>query len=103
MICALISPGFSSITRQGSSPSSIIRWRASFTHFGHKLSVVRGQPSVGLVFCHDLSSGFSDHFGMNEGLGLYLLKNWMVSKAPVAIFVKPFSTYLIGLCISSAT
>jgi len=32
--------------------------------------VVRGQPSCGFCFSHDFSSGFSDHFGVNDGFGL---------------------------------
>jgi hypothetical protein len=41
----------------------------------------------------------SDHLGMNDSLGLNLLKNWMALKAPLATIDNPFSTYLIGLCI----
>jgi hypothetical protein len=41
------------------------------THFGHKLSVVRGKPSGGFDFCHDLRRGLSDHFGVNGAFGLY--------------------------------
>src|ERR1700690_1396676 len=52
--------------------------RASLTQSGHSESVVRGQPSVGLDFSHDFSSGLSDHLGVKDGLGLYLLKNWTV-------------------------
>ncbi len=60
--------------------------RASFTQPGHSESVCRGQPSVGLVFSHDLSSGLSDHFGVNDGFGFTLeLKNWTVLKAAVAV------------------
>ena len=51
--------------------------RASLTQPGHSESVCRGQPSVGLVFSHDFSSGLSDHFGVKFGFGLCLLKNWM--------------------------
>jgi hypothetical protein len=76
--------GRSSITWNGFSPSSMIRLRASLTHFGQSESVVRGQPKVGLVFCQDFCKGFSDHFGVKEGLGLYLLKNWMRSNAPAS-------------------
>ena len=36
--------------------------------------VQRGQPSVGLDFSQDFSSGLSDHLGVKEGLGLNLLK-----------------------------
>src|SRR5689334_10549969 len=84
----------------GSSPPSIMRARASLTHFGQRLSVTRGQPRVGLVFCQDFCSGLSDHLGMNDSLGLNWLKNWAVLKAAPAIADKPFSTYLIGLCIA---
>src|SRR5882672_2985673 len=87
------------MTFHGSSPSSIMRLRASLTHLGQSESVTRGQPRVGLVFCHDFSRGLSDHFGMNDSLGLNLLKNWMALKAPPATTDNPFSTYLIGLCI----
>ena len=59
--------------------------RASFTHLGHSESVCRGQPRVGLVFCQDFKSGFSVHFGVNEGAGLNRLKYWMVSKATPAL------------------
>ena len=48
-------------------------WRTDGVLFDS--SVVRGQPSVGLDFSQDFSSGFSDHFGVKEGFGLYLLKN----------------------------
>src|SRR5262249_34254636 len=70
MIWALISPTFSlRSTSTGNSPSRIC-WRICGTHFGHKLSVVRGQPRVGLVFSQDLSNGLSDHLGVNDGFGL---------------------------------
>jgi hypothetical protein len=46
---------------------------------------VRGQPSVGLDFSQDFSSGLSDHFGVMEGFGLYLLKNWIVLKVTFAL------------------
>src|SRR5215475_9500131 len=87
------------MTFQGSSPCSMMRWRASLTHLGQSESVTRGQPSVGLVFCHDFSKGLSDHLGINDSLGLNWLKNWIALKAPLATFDNPFSTYLIGLCI----
>jgi len=46
---------------------------------------VRGQPSVGLDFSQDLSSGLSDHFGVNEGLGaLILSKNFTVLNVATA-------------------
>src|SRR5262245_25756180 len=87
------------MTFQGSSPCSMIRWRASLTHLGQSESVTRGQPRVGLVFCHDFCRGLSDHFGINDSLGLNWLKNWRVLKAVVATADNPFSTYLIGLCM----
>src|SRR5215470_16253461 len=90
------------MTFQGSSPCSMMRWRASLTHLGQSESVTRGQPSVGFVFCHDFSRGLSDHLGINDSLGLNWLKNWMALKAPLAIADNPFSTYLIGLCIVSS-
>src|SRR3979490_2901645 len=81
MICALISPTFSCIrSRQSFLPSKIAS-RASLTQPGQSESVCRGQPSVGFDFSHDFSSGLSDHFGVNDGFGLYLLKKWIVSKA----------------------
>src|SRR5260370_16297159 len=58
--------------------------RASLTQSGQSESVWRGQPSVGLGFSQDLRSGLSDHFGVNDGFGLCLLKNWMVLKVPAA-------------------
>ena len=74
MICALISPTFS-LRRisTGSSPFTILL-RISGTHFGQSESVVRGQPSGGFCFSQDFSSGFSDHFGVNDGFGLMELK-----------------------------
>ena len=74
-------------------------WRASRTHVGHSESVLRGQPSGGLVFCHDFSSGLSDHFGMNEGPGLMRLTVLNTVHAPLAATASPFSMYLIGECI----
>src|SRR4029453_16586177 len=68
-IVALISPTFSERRIDTSFLPSRISWRASRTHVGHSESVSRGQPSGGFVFCHDLFSGFSDHFGVNDGLG----------------------------------
>src|SRR5216684_8539037 len=74
MICALISPTFSCIgSRQSFFPSKMDS-RASFTQPGHNESVCRGKPSVGFDFSHDFSSGLSDHLGVNDGFGLYLLK-----------------------------
>src|SRR5215218_4702770 len=73
MICALISPTFSLIRIETSFLPLKISSRASMTQFGQRLSVVRGQPRVGFDFCHDFSSGLSDHLGVNDGLGLNLL------------------------------
>src|SRR3954463_16557653 len=99
-ICALISPTFSlSRISCGSLPSRIC-WRISGTHFGHSESVVRGQPSGGLDFSHDLSSGLSDHFGVNAGAGLMRFIRSNTAHAPLAVRVTAFSTYLIGLCIA---
>src|SRR5882672_3702128 len=98
-ICALISPTFSFIsTSTGNLPSRIC-WRISGTHFGQRESVVRGQPSGGLDFSHDLSSGLSDHFGVGDGFGATRFKREKTAHAPVAATVTAFSTYLIGLCI----
>src|ERR1044072_987236 len=72
MICALISPTFSLMRTLTSFLPLMIASRASITQFGQRESVVRGQPSVGLLFCHDFKSGLSHHFGVKEGLGLYL-------------------------------
>ena len=75
MICALISPTFSYIRSRQSFFPLMIASRASLTQPGHSESVCRGQPSVGLDFSHDFSSGLSDHFGVKLGFGLCLLKN----------------------------
>src|ERR1044072_8631037 len=72
MIWAFISPTFSLIRTLTSFLPLIIASRASITQFGQRESVVRGQPRVGLLFCQDFKSGLSDHFGVKEGLGLYL-------------------------------
>src|SRR5579862_2331492 len=91
MICALISPTFSYMRSRKSFWPFMMASRASLTQPGHSESVCRGQPSVGLVFSHDFSSGLSDHLGVNEGLGLNLLKNWMVSKVTPAVRHKTLS------------
>src|SRR5688572_31370523 len=70
----------------------MIRLRASTTHLGHNESVSRGQPRRGFDFSHDLRSGLSLHLGVNEGLGRYLLKNWIVSKRTAASRVIAHST-----------
>src|ERR1044072_7223226 len=70
IIWALISPTFSCTRTDGAiGGADRILLRASMTHFGHKLSVVRGKPSGGLDFCQDLSRGLSDHFGMKDSFG----------------------------------
>src|SRR5260370_39729104 len=87
MIWALISPTFSYIRSCQSFFPLKIASRASFTHPGQSESVCRGNPSVGLVFSQDLSNGLSDHFGVNEGLGLASLKNCSVSHATPTRFL----------------
>src|SRR5579863_2721756 len=100
IIWALISPTFSfDNTSTGSLPSRIC-CRISGTHFGHSESVVRGQPSGGLDFSYDLSSGLSDHLGVGEGLCLIRLNRSNTAHAPVAATVTAFSTYFTGLCMS---
>src|SRR5580704_12422106 len=84
IICALISPTFSWTRSVQSFFPLRIMSRASRTQSGHKESVVRGQPRVGLDFSQDFSKGLSDHFGVKDGLGLCLLKNWIVSKVTPA-------------------
>src|ERR1700688_3911521 len=85
IICALISPTFSCIrSRQSFFPSKIAS-RASLTQPGHNESVCPGQPRGGLAFSHHFSSGLSDHFGVNDRFGLYLLKKWIVSNATPAV------------------
>src|ERR1022692_1693107 len=67
---------------------------------GQRESVSRGQPRGGLVFSHDLSRGLSDHFGTKPGFWLIWLNLSKTNQAAPAAYVKAFSTYLIGLCIS---
>src|SRR5262249_33308751 len=94
IICALISPTFSFMRSRQSFLPWIMASRASFTQSGHSESVWRGQPSVGFVFSHDFKSGLSDHFGVKDGFGLYLLKNWMVLKVALAVLQTAQSTVL---------
>ena len=101
MICALISPTFSFISTSSGGLPSRICWRISGTHRGHSESVSRGQPSGGLVFSQDFSSGFSDHFGVGEGFCLIWLRLLNTTHAPLAATVTAFSTYLTGLCMRS--
>src|SRR6201996_4006133 len=98
-ICALISPTLS-LRRisTGSSPFTILV-RISGTHFGHRESVVRGQPSGGFCFSQDFRRGFSDHLGVNDGLGLIELKVLKTFHAAPAATVTAFSAYFMGLCI----
>src|SRR5579864_5098440 len=85
MICALISPTFSWTRSVQSFLPFMMASRASFTQSGQSESVVHGQPSVGFDFSQDFSNGLSDHFGVKEGLGLYLLKNWILLNATPAV------------------
>ena len=98
-IVALISPTFSVSRIDTSCLPSTIAWRASRTHIGHSESVSRGQPSGGLVFCHDLFSGLSDHFGVNDGLRLIEFRVLNTCHTPLAVTARPFSAYLIGRCM----
>ena len=77
----------------------MICWRISGTQRGHRESVSRGQPSGGFVFSQDFSSGLSDHFGVNDGLGFTELALSKTCQAAFATYVNAFSAYLIGLCI----
>src|SRR3954462_6121205 len=103
MICAFISPTFSVTRMVGSIVGALrILLRASMTHLGQRLSVVRGKPSGGFDFCQDLSRGLSDHLGMNDSFGLYWLKNCIVLKMPPATVASAFSACLIGfICFPS--
>src|ERR1017187_2411157 len=93
MMWALISPTFSFIRSWMSLWPLMMASRASRTQSGQSESVSRGQPSVGLLFCQDFSKGLSVHLGVMEGLGLYLLKNLIDSKAPWATTETVASTY----------
>src|SRR6266849_3909529 len=92
IICALISPTFSFIRSRQSLLPWMMASRASFTQSGQSESVCRGQPSVGLVFSQDFRSGLSDHFGVKDGFGFRLLKNWIVSKVTLAALQTAAST-----------
>src|SRR5258708_16952650 len=99
MIVALISPAFSlSRISCGNLPSTIC-CRISGTHLGQSESVLRGQPSGGLVFSHDFNKGFSDQLGVKEGLGLMRLTRSKTAQAPRAARVRTFSAYFTGLCM----
>lgn len=56
---------------------------------------------MGFDFSQDFSSGLSDHFGVNEGLGLCLLKNWMVLNVTPAVLEsiqsKDFQSWLLAV------
>src|SRR5437016_7504143 len=98
MICALISPTFSCIKSRQSLRPSRIACLVSFTQSGQSESVCRGNPNVGLVFSHDFSSGLSDHFGVTEGLGLRLLKYWMVLNViPAAL--QTTQSNVLAICV----
>src|SRR6266852_1424319 len=90
-IVALISPTFSLRRTLTSFLPSRIACRASRVHVGQSESVSRGQPSGGLVFSYDFSSGLSDHFGVIEGFCLILLRLLKTTQAPLAAMDSPFS------------
>src|SRR6266404_8145683 len=96
MMLALISPTFSVRSDCQFCSPLIIFSLASLTQPGQSESVWRGQPSWGFVFCQDFRSGLSDHLGVNDGLGLYLLKNWMESNVAPATTETARSTYFIN-------
>ena len=74
------------------------------THRGQSESVFRGQPRGGFDFSHVLSMGFSDHRGVKDGFGdFFALKYCTAFQIPVAVFVRPFSTYLMGRCIDGVS
>jgi hypothetical protein len=98
---ALISPTFSFSRMLTSFLPSRMSWRASRVQTGQSESVSRGQPSCGLVFCHDFCSGLSDQRGVNEGFCLILLAAANTCHTPLAASDNPFSTYFIGACMRS--
>src|ERR1700730_9907784 len=99
MMVALISPTFSFRSTLTSFLPSRIACRASRVHTGQSESVSRGQPSGGFVFWYDFSSGLSDHFGVNDGFCLILLRPLNTVQAPLAAIESPFSKYLMGACM----
>src|SRR5262245_7388315 len=101
MMVAGISPTFSLRRTETSFLPSRIAWRASRTQLGHRESVLRGQPSGGLVFCQDFWSGLSDQRGVNDGFCLILLAVLNTCQRPLAERARPFSTYFIGACMQS--
>src|SRR5580704_16121650 len=100
MIWALISPTFSWTRSVQSFLPFMMASRASFTQSGHSESVVRGQPSVGFDFSQDFRRGLSDHFGVKDGLGLCLLKNWMVLNVTPAVLQSAQSNVFQSLLFS---
>src|SRR5215510_5757907 len=98
-IVALISPAFSSIRMLRSILPSRIACRVSRTQAGQSESVSRGQPSGGLDFSYDLSSGLSDHCGVHADLSLILLSLLKANQTPPAMIESPFSKYLTDACI----
>src|ERR1700690_1005257 len=76
---------------------SRICWRMSGMHLGQSESVSRGQPSFGFCFSQLLSSGLSDHLGVNDGLGLIEFSLSKKNQAALAATATAFSTCLIGL------
>ena len=99
MMVALISPTFSVSSTETSCLPSRIACRASRTQVGQSESVSRGQPSGGLVFCQDLSSGLSDQRGVKDGFWRMAFAAENTCHRPLAVTASPFSTYLIGACI----
>src|SRR6516162_3297311 len=98
IMLALISPTFSVSSVLISCSPLMILSLASLTQPGQSESVCLGQPNGGLVFCQDFRSGLSDHRGINEEFGRYLLKKWMLSKATPAANVAVPSRYFISRC-----
>src|SRR5579864_184899 len=97
IMVALISPAFSFFRiSTGSSPLMILP-RISGTHLGHSESVSRGQPSFGFCFSQLLSSGLSDHLGVNDGFGRMELIRSKTNQPALAARATAFSTCLIGL------
>src|SRR5215510_5322269 len=95
---ALISPTFSLRRTLTSFLPSRIACRASRVQTGQSESVSRGQPSGGLVFSVDFSSGLSDHFGVKDGFGLILFRPLNTTQAPLAAIESPCAKYLMGAC-----
>ena len=96
MMVALISPTFSVSSTDTSCLPSRIAWRASRTQVGQSESVSRGQPSGGLVFCHDFSSGLSDQRGVKDGFWRIGFTVENTCHRPLAVTASPFSSVLDG-------